>query len=163
MPSVIGIDISSHAIDLVKLDETTNDATWLRVELIGGTSFARLRQVAPQMPRHSFFDDVYLAAIETPKTRFMKSAGAIFPVYGAVVAMLPAALEVWDVHPKSWRLELGLAGNASKTACAVAVQKLRRRWDIYPRPLEPWPQDALDAYAVAHYARTINARGLSAA
>jgi hypothetical protein len=154
MPSVLGIDVSSHAIDLVKLDETTNAATWRRIQLEGATAFDRLRSL--RMPWRTFYDDVYLIAIETPKTRFMPSAAAIFPVYGAVIAFIPSDLEVWPIHPTEWRKGIGLPGNASKAECGDRVHQLHR-------PSHVWAQDALDAYAVAYTARTINQRGIEAA
>lgn len=159
MSHVLGIDVSSHAIDMVKLDEETNRAEWTRHVLKGKTAFDRLRQVAAAMPPASYYDDVYLTAIETPKTRFMPSAAALFPVYGAVIAHLPARMLVWDVHPKTWRHALGLAGNATKEQVAVAVRDL---WldDLRPGEVRNWSQDALDAYAVALYARDTNRAGV---
>lgn len=161
MSCVLGIDLSSNAIDLVILDETTNKGTWLRCDLRGKTFFERLRAVPAAMPRWGFYEDqgVYLAAIETPKTRFMPSAAALFPVYGAVIACLPRALPVWDVHPTAWRQTLGLAGNATKQAVADAVHAID---DDSPDPIWEWPQDALDAYAIARYARDTNAAGITA-
>lgn len=162
MSTVLGVDLSSHAIDLVLLDENTNQGAWIRCELTGKTFFDRLRSVPAVMPKWGFYEDqnVYLVAIETPKTRFMPSAAALFPVYGAVIACLPRALPVWDVHPKTWRQTLGLPGNATKQAVAAAVHALQ---DGAPDPIWEWPQDALDAYAIARYARDTNHRGIQAA
>lgn len=154
MSSVLGIDVSSYAIDLVTIDETTHATEWVRVELLGATAFHRLRDLH-RRDLGVDLDTVYLAAVETPKTRFMRSAAALFPVYGAVVALLPRWLEVWDVPPTAWRKELGLPGNASKADCAARCMDLGARTH--------WPQDALDAYAVAHYARNVNQRGIEAA
>lgn len=164
MSHVLGIDVSSHAIDMVKLDETSNRAEWTRHELKGKTAFDRLRQVPAAMPLASFYDDVYLTAIETPKTRFMPSAAALFPVYGAVIAHLPARMLVWDVHPKTWRHALGLPGNATKEQVAAAVNAI-----LIDTPgmggfgYIAWEQDAKDAYGVALYARDTNRRGIEAA
>lgn len=177
MSAVLGIDVSSFAIDLVKLDETTNEATWERLPLTGKTAFDRLRQVHVQMHSDAWYDDCYLAAIERPKTRSFVSASALWPVFGAVVALLPPGLLVWDVPPTAWRQELGLPGNASKDECATAVDLLRG--DLAPCPTttgcdcdgecdkwltwREWPQDAFDAYAVAYYARENNRRAIEAA
>lgn len=163
MTAVLGIDVSSHAIDLIRLDESTGAADWTRLELHGKTAFDRLRQVPAVMPHGSFYDGVYLAGIETPKTRFMPSAAALFPVYGAVVACLPARLEVWGVHPKSWRHALGLPGNATKEQVAQAVNELLFvTAGMGGFGYVGWPQDAKDAYAVALYARDTNAAGIAA-
>jgi len=158
MSVVVGIDLSSHAIDLVRLDETANRAEWVRLPLEGATSFERCRSVAPAMATlgSGFYDDVYLAAIERPKTRFMPSAAALFPVFGAVLVSLPAALPVWDVSPGDWRKGLGLKGNATKEECAGRCIELGapEEWE-YPDPY--------DAFAVAFFARELNSRGLTSA
>ena len=152
MSAVLGVDVSSHNVDLVKLDEDTNHAQWHRIPLTGPTAFDRLRTL--QMPTASYFDDVYIAGIETPKTRFMASAAALLPVYGAAIHAMPAALQVWPVHPKTWRSTLGLKGNATKAEVAAQVLELA------PAIAHEWPQDALDAYAVALYVRTINQQAI---
>jgi len=160
--SVLGIDVSSHAIDMVKLDETSNDAEWTRFELQGADSFTRLRDVRSAMPGvFTFYEDVYIAGIEVPKSRYLKTAAALFPVYGAVVACLPTRLQVWDVHPKTWRQSLGLLGNASKLEVATAVRQIL--WDTSERPYDDWgrwKQDAYDAYAVAYHVRETNLRAI---
>jgi hypothetical protein len=176
MSSVLGIDLSTRAIDLVKLSENDNAATWTRVELEGKTALERLRSLRYEMtvgywtPRDSsfFFDDVYLVAIEAPMSRGQPGTLAkLSRVFGAVVVCLPSSLEVWEVSPVAWRKELGLPGNASKGECAAVVRRLvsppaysvsGSPEDFYPS----WPQDALDAYAVAYYARQVNARGIAA-
>ena len=163
MSVVVGIDLSSHAIDLVRLDETTNRAEWVRLPLEGATSFERCRSVAAAMATlgTGFYDDAYLAAIERPKTRFMPSAAALFPVFGAVLVSLPAALPVWDVSPGDWRKGLGLKGNATKEECQLAVIEL---WDNVSEVAycDGETQDTFDAWAVAFFARELNARGVSA-
>lgn len=157
MSAVLGIDLSSHAIDLVLLDEETDQATWDHIPVRGATFFERLRQVPARMPKWGWYEDhgIYLIAIETPKTRFMPSAAALFPIYGAVIACLPRRLEVWDVHPKTWRHGLGLSGSATKAQIAERAVALGARPE--------WAQDAFDAYSIAYYARNANQRGLEAA
>ncbi len=156
MAAVLGIDLSSKNIDLVWLDEDGPGARWERLPLAGPTSFARCRAVRAAMPPASAYEGCYLAAIERPRTQSMVSAAALFPVFGAVLACLPAALEVWDVLPQHWKQGLGLGGNASKHEAACAVDDLRGVGS------PDWPQDALDAWAVAYYARELNARGVGA-
>ena len=159
LSTVLGIDLSSRAVDLVKLDETTNAATWQPLYLEGASAFERLRDVHDYM-RAVAFDDVYLVAIEAPMSRGQPGTLAkLSRVFGAVVACIPRELEVWEVAPAAWRKELGLPGNASKDECAEAVEILGR---IYLSTGLRWSQDALDAYAVAYYAREVNARGVAA-
>lgn len=172
MSSVLGIDLSTKAIDLVRLDETTNRADWTRIELEGKSAFDRLRHL-PLMMRHPAygldFDDVYLAAIEAPMSRGQSGTLAkLSRVFGAVVACLPPALEVWEVAPAAWRKELGLSGHASKEEVARSVRSLMAVYGDttitfdFTHPCFQWPQDALDAYAIAYYARQVNARGVAA-
>lgn len=164
MSTVLGIDLSSKNIDLVWLDEDGPAARWERLPL--GTAktpaFERLRNVPGQLRRAIAREgeNCYLAAIERPKTHSFVSAAACFPVFGAVVACLPPGLEVWDVAPAQWKQGLGLKGNASKEECAAAVRDL---WldDLKAGEIRTWSQDALDAWAVAYYARELNTRGVS--
>jgi len=156
MSCVVGCDLSSFAVDLVRLDETTNHATWDHLHLNGKSALERLRQVPLVMPRWSWFDDVYLVAIEEPMSRGQPGTSAkLNRVLGAVVACVPATVELWLVRPADWRKALGLSGHASKEQAGEKVDELRGAG-------APWSQDALDAYAVAYYARTVNARGLTA-
>lgn len=157
MTHVLGIDVSSHAIDLIRLDETSTAAEWTRLDLGDEKvpAFERCRQVQCVMPQASFYEDVYLIAIERPKTHSFISAAAQFPVFGAVLACLPYAIETWDVSPGDWRKGIGLKGNAKKDECARAVNDLGAPSDT------SWPQDAFDAFAVAYYARELNARGIA--
>lgn len=156
MSVVVGVDLSTVAVDLVRLDETGNDAHWEHLHLEGKTAFDRLRQVRRVMPGPSWYDDVYLVAVEAPMSRGQSGTLAkLSRVLGAVVACVPAPLVVWEVAPAAWRRELGLSGHASKEQVAEAVDDLRG----LARTL--WPQDALDAYAVAYYARELNARALA--
>lgn len=166
MSAVLGIDLSTFAVDLVKLDETTNQAEWRRVELEGGNALERLMSVQKVMPSWSYYDDCYLAAIEIPYGRGQSGVLAkLNRVFGAIVASLPLGLHLWEITPQAWRKELGLKGNATKQEAARAVWRLMSVID----PLTSgntsemaWPQDALDAYAVAYYAREQNRRGIEA-
>lgn len=158
MSAVLGIDVSSFAIDMVLLDENTNQTVWDHIPLEGATAFDRLRDVPRRMPRWSWYDDIYLAAIEAPMGRGEGGTQAkLNHVFGAVVACLPRGLQtVWQVAPHEWRKELGLPGNAVKQVCAARAVEL----GAYP----DWAdQNAYDAWAVAWYARQVNARAIEAA
>lgn len=141
---------------MVKLPEDSNQAVWTHHTLRGSTAFERCRDVTQVMPSSSFYDDVYLAAIEVPKTRFMPSAAAMFPVFGAVVALLPQSLVLWDLHPKTWRSGIGLKGNASKDEIAERVLQLWERLPLARADAGLETQDTFDAFAIAFYARENN-------
>ena len=153
-----------------KKEETSDDAEWIRLAL--GTdkisALDRLRQVPLLMPRNSFYEDIYLVAIEEPYGSNQAGTQAkLNRVLGAVLACVPQEVQVWTVMPGDWRKALGLAGNASKEEAALAVCALRQaalaRWNVehWPhREWEVWPQDACDAYAVARCARDRNNRAV---
>lgn len=160
MSCVLGIDVSTKAIDLVLLDETTDQAAWDHIELRGATAFDRLRDLPLRMPKWGWYEDngIYLIAIETPMGRGQGGTEAKLNwIFGAVIACLPRALDpVWPVAPHEWRKELGLPGNAPKPICAQRSVELGAHPD--------WAtQDAYDAWAVARYAREVNRRGIEAA
>jgi hypothetical protein len=155
--NVLGIDFSSHAVDLVLADENRDRAEWLRVDLIGGKAFDRTREVRQSMPAAGWYTDhgVYLIALERP---FSSSRNdAIRLVQGAVLACLPRRIEVWEVTQQQWKPRLGLKQREKPT-----VADLQR---AYPDLTidAGWPQDALDAAAMAFWARDLNAEIISGA
>jgi Holliday junction resolvasome RuvABC endonuclease subunit len=87
-----------------------------------------------------------------------KSIHDLMRAMGAVVAALPPALMVWELSPAEWRKGIGLPGNASKGDCKLQAWHLAGYAATYY-----WPQDALDAYAVAYTARAINQQAIEAA
>ena len=157
MSAVLGIDLSSRAIDLVLLDETTAEASWTRLELTGATSFERCRDVARVMPSRSWLEErgVYLAAIEKPTAASFVSAAAQFPVFGAVAVSLPASLEVWSLTPAEWKRELRVGLQRKPTVAEIAA--------VVGDVAYSWPQDALDACGVAYAARELNQRAVALA
>jgi len=165
MPSVVGVDLSSFAVDLVKLDESTNAAEWHRCvprEARKGSdapAWERTLGLPDAMPESGYWEDVYLVAIEAPYGASNIALVALNRVLGVIAASLPEALRrperCWIVRPGQWRIGLGLKGNATKQECAYVVDDLRGIGS------PDWPQDPLDAYAVAFYARELNARGVA--
>jgi hypothetical protein len=159
--SVLGIDLSSSAIDLVCLDENCDTAEWARITLLGQTPFERCRTVAELMPQPGWYETrgVYLVAVERPRSRFFVSLAAQLPIFGAVVAALPDDLPAFELAPTEWRQAIGLAGNCDKDTVA---QWARETWALAggcPR-LEGETQDTWDAYCVAYAARELNRRAI---
>lgn len=156
MSAVLGIDLSSFAVDLVLLDENDDVAEHVRVDLGGGDSFDRCRRVRDALPRHSWLEDrgVYLAAIEKPTASSFVSAAAQLPVFGAVASSLPSSLVVWSLRPAEWKRELGIHLSRKPTVDEIAA--------VAGESAQWWPQDALDACGVAFAAREINRRGVEA-
>lgn len=155
MSSVVGIDFSTHAIDLVKLDETANVGTWTRIPMDGGSAWDRTRKLPLMMPRASWWDDVYLCAIESPKSAGFKVATVMHRVQGTVMACVPSAVWMWEVTPAEWKGHLGIKAS------------LKPGWGDFPFvpsfDCDEWEQDALDAFGVALFARETNQKALDAA
>lgn len=169
MSAIAGIDFSTHAVDVVLLDENdVEPPVWHRYELTGANAFDRARQ-ARFLP--TVWDDVLAVGIEDPRGY---NAGALYRVQGAVLARIPAATLVHPLVPSQWRKLVGLPGNASKAdvaAHAVSLHKEAeyahymqwRDWqscelhdEFYTPP--DWPQDALDAYCIALATRSLLTR-----
>lgn len=161
MSNVLGIDLSSKAIDLVLLDENTNAALWERRELDGGSAFERACDVRAKMPAPSWFAsrDVYLIGIEIPESRYRSSLRAQLPVVGAVLACLPRDVAVWPVAPADWKRPLGI-GTQTKPTLEQLPDFTTPRGTSLARN---WPQDARDALGVAFYVRDTNAAGIERA
>lgn len=160
MTAVLGIDLSSYVVELVKLDETTDEATWTRVALEGKTAFDRLRALPAAMPTPSWFDDVYLAAIEYP-TPDQQRILRLFE--GAIAALIPPRIQVWEARPSEWKAGVGLK---QKPTCDDLDQLCPDGWQITGPPGlymdTPEAQNGRDAYCIALWARTLNRRGIAA-
>jgi hypothetical protein len=150
MSVCVGIDLSSRAIDLVRLDEDNDEAAWTRIELAGGNAFERTRSIPVSMPHGSFWDDVYLCAMERPFVRFGQDV--IRLAQGATLACVPRNVEVWEVAVSQWKKHM-----------SIPIRD-KPSWDRFPMSFQRmnWPQDALDALGVAIYARETNADGVAA-
>lgn len=145
-----GIDLNSNVIDIVLLDEETNEAHWDRRRIDTGPAtddaFARCRRVRDAMPARSIWKDSGVVAIgvEIGMSRSFTSVRAQGAVLGAVLACLPAELPIYALHPASWkRLALG-NGRASKEDGANWCRQ-NVRW-LQDQRL---PQDAIDAACIA--------------
>jgi hypothetical protein len=159
--AVVGIDLSSRALDLARLDENHNFATHLRISLeVDGkrsTSWERTLQLPSLMPPASWWDDVYLVAIEAPYGAGTGTVAILNRIVGAIVASLPSALQrperCWIVRPDEWKGGLGLQGKPS----AEHIAHLGLMLDG-----DPVTQDARDAACLAYWAREANARASAA-
>ena len=140
---IAGIDLSTHAVDVVLVPLDGNGTPeWRRYRLDGPSSFDRARTVRDAMPPRTggLWDNVIAVGIEDPRGH---SAGHSYRIQGAILSCLPASVLVQPWIPSAWRRAVGLAGNASKED--VAVFTGRNRGAV----LGHWPQDACDAYCIA--------------
>ena len=170
MSSVVGIDLSTKALDLVKLDETTNRAEWVRCELHGKTAWERTLSVRwgividPASPfGGNWWSDVYLVAIEQPMGRGkVGSTSVLNRVVGAVATSLPAHLrdpaQCWLIPPHEWKAGLRLKSKPTFDDIDRFAGTIDRQTGEIANDA-----NARDAYCLAMYARDLNAKGLAAA
>lgn len=160
---VAGIDASSRAIDIVLLDEDTNQGKHHRFELDGDTAINRARSVNWHLPTGSFWDDVYLVGIEESYSVTFRAAVAQALVRGAVAARLPATIGFIPIPPNEWqRLFLGLEPDEKLPRDRKQRKKLirRRAVELGFGDAPDLPQDAYDAYGIAHAVRTLNRQAI---
>jgi Holliday junction resolvasome RuvABC endonuclease subunit len=144
--SVAGIDFSSHAVDVVLLDEDSDRATWHRVPLVGPSAFDRARMVRLLMLSQlgsAFWDDVLAVGIEQPRGNH--GVVHMARIQGAVLSCIPTDKLVHPLNPSEWRKAVGLSGNATKERVQLHVAQARPTGWVHT----PWPFDACDAYCIA--------------
>ena len=152
-PFVVGIDLSSRAVDLVRLDENNDEAEWVSVPLVGQNAWDRTRTIPSAMPAASWWSETYLVAIEQPFGPSRLAQSVLMRAQGAILASIPDRITVWEVRPEVWKKHVGVAPRDKPS------------WSAFPPSFfdDYWPQDARDALGVALYARGTNAAGIAAA
>lgn len=162
-PSIAGIDVSTTAIDVVRLELDTDDATWNRIPLATGRrgedAFTRIRRIRDLIPARAAWKPagVALIAIERPMSPQENVARGGIPLawaYGAMLACLPTDVGVIPLEPytwKKWSLGRGFPGQGNARKDAIATWA-RRNWPNLPRGVT---QDGLDAYCIAYAARAL--------
>ena len=134
-----GIDYSSHAVDIVLLDEDSGAAKWEHYPLsISATAFDRTRSVRERVPTRGWWDDSSVLAVGIEEPRGYNS-GALYRIQGAILATIPAELLVHPLVPSEWRKLVGLPGNASKDD----VRQFTHGYVLWEST------DACDAYCIA--------------
>jgi hypothetical protein len=156
MSLVAGIDYSTHAIDVVTIDEDTLKPEWHRYELEGQDAFDRARDVNASgsfgVEAAWIWESCVAVGIEEPRGY---GAGHLYRVQGAILASVPGRTLVQPWVPSEWRKAVGLKGNASKEDVAAhvrsrmlyllgAIYSTRELCEVWA-----WPQDACDAYCIA--------------
>jgi hypothetical protein len=163
---IAGIDVSTRAVDIIKLPLDGDNAQWDHYDLVGPTALERVCWTFYDIPKGTYWDNVALVAIERPYGPGRDILFHLHLVVGAVIAALPARLRPpWIMHPTEWRKACGLSGNASKAdVLRFAADQV---YDLAAIPVrhwktERWPQDAYDAYCIAYAARALNEKGQAA-
>lgn len=160
MSAVVGIDLSSKAIDLVKIDESFDQAFHKRVCLYGDKAWERTLSIPASLPSGEWWDDVYLVAIEAPYGRGkIGTTSVLNRVVGALIGGMPPALRFpercWIVAPHEWKDGLALKGKPTEDDI--------RRLGIHRAHSWPVDQDSRDALCLALWARNTNAKAVAAA
>jgi Holliday junction resolvasome RuvABC endonuclease subunit len=161
-----GIDYSSVAIDVVRLELDSDEARWDRI-LLDPTgkleALERARRVRELMPARSAWadDGVVTIALEDPRGPTFKGSIPLARVQGAILACLPGPgdVDVIALAPWEWKMACGLSGNAKKVLIREWVLRL---WSLTNLP-DRYTQDALDAYAIAWAARSLCEKAAAAA
>jgi hypothetical protein len=159
--SVVGIDLSSKAIDLVTIPEDTNDAEHFRVRIdipAGANATARARRLRDRMPARGAWADagVTLLAIELPFSRTPNPA--ILIVYGGLLQLVPAELPLLELRSDDWRPHCLIPIRKPRDADSdwhkrQALAFAREQWTSPPATLD---HNAAEAFCVAYAAREID-------
>jgi hypothetical protein len=148
---IAGIDYSSHAVDVVLLDEDSDQAAWHHFPLTalpGWDSFDRARTVRAVMPTRSWWEDRGTIAIGIEDPRGY-GAGHLYRIQGGILQTLPPDVLVHPWIPSAWRKANMIAGNATKQA--VKIHSLRLVGAS--KATDEWSQDAHDAHLIARATR----------
>lgn len=139
MSWICGIDFSTHAIDVVYIDENGDrPPQWVRHELKGPDAWERTRKVRYWQLRE---DSVLAVGLEQPRGH---GAGHLYRIQGAILSQLPQSVLVQPWLPNEWRKRVGLPGNAKKPA---SVEESSRRLQL--GSVDHWPVDAHEAHLIA--------------
>lgn len=161
--SVVGIDLSSRAIDLVTLAEDTNDADHFRVRIdlpSGATATERARRLRDRMPARTAWADagVSVLAIELPFSRTPNPAMLI--IYGGLLQLVPADLPLLELRSDDWRPECLIPIRKPRDAGEDwhkqrALEFAREQWADPPAVVD---HNAAEAFCIAYAAREIDLR-----
>lgn len=164
---VAGIDLSTHAVDIVTVGLHTDaePPVWRRFELNGADSFTRARAVRDAMCGRTdeYWDNILAIGIEDPAGHH--GTNHIYRIQGAVLQCLPALVLVQQWRPAAWKKSCGLLGNAPKASVTIHSRELLgvRGDDLWDDTLDTWPQDAHDAHCIALATRAVIQVGEQAA
>lgn len=153
---IAGVDISSFAIDIVLLDDDTDDATWHHFALRGSTPFERARNARLVLPGRSWWEDcgVWLLGYEDPVGHHAHTAKALGLALGAVAVLLPPSLVCVATQASEWQRKFTGWKKQPRTS-AERKELVRCRADELG--FTPGKNsNATDAYGIAWVIRSLN-------
>jgi hypothetical protein len=161
--SIVGIDLSSRAIDLCTLPEDSNDAEHFRVRIdlpSGASPTERIRRLRDRMPARTAWADagVSLLAIELPFSRTPNPA--MLFVYGGLLQLVPASLSLLELRSDDWRPHCLIPIRKPRDADSDwhkhrALEFARELWTNPPETLD---HNAAESFCIAYAAREIDLR-----
>lgn len=164
--SVLGIDFSTKAVDLVYVnDDHPERADHVRITLpapVKGNDRPEeivdaIRVIRAEFPRRRELEErgVWAIGIEDPYSMSTRTAKRLGQIAGAVVALIPPELVVTVLAPAAWRRELGIPGRQRSVEQKAEIAAwTRHRW-VGGVSL---PQDAKDAYCIGRAAALVRHR-----
>lgn len=172
---VVGVDLSTKEVHLVRRPNGSADATWRRIRMTSAMNLAErdaviARELGPLIPDPDFWEGVWLTGVEYPFT----SAGAMGAVglktiLGAIVATIPPHVHVIPLPGRLWQgVFCGRRGRQYDEE-AMPRKSADRKPLIKERALELldsddiWPQDAYDAFGLSWTVEILNLPALAAA
>jgi hypothetical protein len=162
--TVLGIDFSSFAVDIVALVDDEREAIALpQIQLDGPRAIDRARRVPEISPSELAAWGVWLVAIEEPYSQNRGTVRALSRVQGAILARLPLWLRVVETPPTEWLAVFsGLETVPARTSERKALAKDKAVERVgYPATF--WTHDQADAYGIGWAVRELNSRGIDAA
>jgi hypothetical protein len=144
MSWICGIDYSTHAIDVVYLDENNElPPRWARHQLEGQDAWERTRMVRYWQFRE---DNVLAVGLEQPRGH---GAGHLYRIQGALLCRLPQNVLVQPWLPNEWRKRVGLPGNAKKPDSVARSSEILFESGPGGFSYVDWPIDAHEAHLIA--------------
>jgi len=121
MTLLAGVDLSVSRLDvaIIPLDpDTPRDPVFVTEHVPQATDKSqRCRQIGRIIPLmlRDYDQDVTMVWVEEPYGPYRTADRALLPVYGAVLASIPAWMEATGITTREWRSVLGLPLGLSKT------------------------------------------------
>jgi hypothetical protein len=155
---IVGCDISTRAIHIIGLDETTNDAELhvVRLDAQRGTITERVRRMRDLMVARSAWRDAgaTLIAVERPFAHQAATLAPMMLTYGGLLQLLPPEIPLLEISAPSWRKECGLPQRGDDRKPAA----IRYARDLWLNPPPAIDDNAADAFCIAWAAREISLR-----
>lgn len=155
---IVGIDLSTKAVDISAVDGQGFFCLWKRIETAGENAHERALPLPAALPSERWWDEVEHVSIEEPIGAAFKAVATLNVVIGVLIASLPERLRLpercWRVPQQEWKSGLGLREKPS----ARALVALGCAFD--EGVFAGVTQDGLDAAALALWSQRVLTSGV---